>query len=131
MEHSASHAGQPAMATTYNVNFQATGTLTAGSSCELTFVITEQRVGEPIGAFQPLHDRLMHLIIVDETLTYFAHVHPVLEGGHFRVEHVLPSDGRYKLWAEARPAGGDSVYLHFDSQSIPALPARAPWARQR
>jgi hypothetical protein len=72
MEHSASHAGQPAIATTYNVNFQATGIPTAGSPCELTFVITEQRVGEPINAFEPLHDRLMHLIIVDETLTSFA-----------------------------------------------------------
>jgi hypothetical protein len=120
MEHAAhsghsSHAGTdaPASVGPYNINFQPGGTPSAGEPSDLSFVITEQRVGEPIEEFEPLHDRLMHLIIVDESLAYFEHVHPSLQAGRFSQAHTFPSAGQYKLWAEAKPKGGQPVLAGF------------------
>ena len=66
MEHSA-HAGHTAAsgtpssaAATYNINFQVTVPPIAGAESELSFVVTEQKVGEPLESFELLHDRLMH-----------------------------------------------------------------------
>jgi hypothetical protein len=112
MEHAA-HAGHSPPATTHNVNFQLDRLPVAGAPCELSFVLTERPVGDPLEAFEPLHDRFMHLIIVDETLSYFDHVHPILMEGAFKVSHTFPNGGKYKLWAEAKPAGAPSVLAAF------------------
>ena len=112
MEHSA-HENHPSLMVTYNMNFQMDSSPSAGEPVDLSFVVTEQRVGEPIGSFELLHDRLMHLIIVDEQLAYFDHVHPILDNSVFRLPYTFPSAGSYKLWAEAKPAGADSVLAAF------------------
>jgi hypothetical protein len=105
--------GAPPASGPYNINFQVTEAATADAESELSFVVTEQAVGEPLESFELLHDRLMHLIIVDETLSYFDHVHPTLSDGAFRISHTFPKAGRYKLWAEAKPEGASSVLAAF------------------
>jgi hypothetical protein len=63
----------------YNVNLQYDSiTPEAGRQTKLILSVTEQRSGEPITEFELLHDKLMHLIIVGEDLSYFAHIHPRL-----------------------------------------------------
>jgi hypothetical protein len=126
MEHSASHAGHSApAATNYNINLQVEGSLRAGRPVQLEFVVTEQRVGDPLAHFEPLHERLMHLIIVDESLSYFAHIHPALEVDAFRISHAFPEGGGYKLWAEVKPAGAEPVLTAFRLRVGPggAVPA--------
>jgi hypothetical protein len=114
MEHSASHAGHSApAATNYNINLQIEGPARAGEPVQVELVVTEQRVGDPLAHFEPLHERLMHLIIVDESLSYFAHVHPALDGDAFRISHTFPKDRGYKLWAEVKPAGAEPVLTAF------------------
>ena len=120
MEH-AGHAGHSPSGGTdasptagsYNINFQVGGSPSEGAESELSFVVTEQAVGEPLEAFELLHDRFMHLIIVDETLSYFDHVHPVLQAGTFWISHVFPTAGPYKLWAEVKPEGASPVLAAF------------------
>ena len=120
MEHAAHTGHSPSGETdssptvgSYNINFQVAGAPMAGAECELSFMVTEQRIGEPLEAFELLHDRLMHLIIVDETLSYFEHVHPAFTDGAFRITHAFPTAGRYKLWAEAKPQGAGPVLAAF------------------
>jgi hypothetical protein len=62
----------------YNVNVQFDpATPQAGKPTRLSLVVTEQKVGEPIKQFDIIHDKLMHLIIVNrEDLSHFAHIHP-------------------------------------------------------
>jgi hypothetical protein len=64
----------PAM-TNYNVNVQFDpATPQAGKPTNLSLIVTEQRVGDPIKQFDIIHDKLMHLIIVNsEDLSHFAH----------------------------------------------------------
>ncbi len=58
----------------YNVNVQFDpATPLAGKPTRLSLVVTEQKVGEPIKQFDIIHDKLMHLIIVNkEGLSHFA-----------------------------------------------------------
>jgi hypothetical protein len=114
MEHSGPHAGHTAPAgTTYNITLQTSAPPQAAEPVEISLVVTEQRIGEPLSEFELLHDRLVHLIIVNEPLTYFAHLHPALENGVFRIGHTFPAEGLYKLWAEVKPAGSESVLVAF------------------
>lgn len=62
-----------------------------------------------------LHERKVHLIIVSDDLEYFTHIHPVeLNNGDYEVEFVLPSGGKYKLFAEYKPEGYDKITDEFD-----------------
>ncbi len=66
--------------TNYNANVQFDPTTPkAGKPTNLSLVVTEQKVGEPIKHFDKIHDKLMHLIIVNkEDLSHFAHIYPTL-----------------------------------------------------
>jgi hypothetical protein len=60
----------------YNVNVQFDpATPQAGKPTNLSLIVTEQKVGEPIKQFDIIHDKLMHLVIVNsEDLSYFVHI---------------------------------------------------------
>ena len=103
--------------TNYNVNVHFDPpTPQAGKPTNLSLIITEQKVGEPIKQFDVIHDKLMHLIIVNsEDLSHFAHVHPELnkETGIFHIIHTFAKAGRYKMWIDAKPKGGIQILTAF------------------
>jgi hypothetical protein len=61
------------------------------------------RVLEPSGRaverhFEIVHEKLMHVFLVSESLEYFAHLHPVLQDdGSFELPVCLPEGGMYRL----------------------------------
>lgn len=57
----------------------------------------------------------LHLIVVDDTLSTFMHVHPVLgSDGHFRLLLRLPHRGIYHLYADGVPHGLGRQVFRFD-----------------
>jgi hypothetical protein len=100
--HHQQHSTQPKTTTTltanYNVNVQFDPAIPQASKpTHLSLVITEQKVGEPINQFDIIHDKLMHLIIVNsEDLSHFAHIHPRLdkETGIFHITHTFAKSGK-------------------------------------
>jgi hypothetical protein len=91
----------------YNVNIQFDpATPQAGKPTHLNLIVTEQKVGgETIKQFDIIHDKLMHLIIVNsEDLSHFAHIHPKLdkETGIFHITHTFSKAGKYKMWIDAK-----------------------------
>jgi hypothetical protein len=101
----------------YNINVQFDrATPQAGKSTILSLVVTEQRVGEIIKQFDIIHDKLMHLIIVNsEDLSHFAHIHPRLdkETGIFHITHTFAKAGKYKMWIDAKPKDGIQILTAF------------------
>src|ERR671911_312288 len=101
----------------YNVNVQFDPvTPQAGKPTHLSLIVTEQKVGEPIKQFDTIHDKLMHLIIVNsEDLSHFAHVHPELdkETGIFHIAHTFQEAGKYKMWIDVKPKGAIQVLTAF------------------
>lgn len=67
----------------------------------------------------------MHLIIVAEDLSYFAHIHPTMKAGTdhttFTISHTFPESGKYKLWVDFKPKGGNQMLsaLKFNVEGQP------------
>jgi hypothetical protein len=118
----------PAM-TNYNTNVQFDpATPQAGKPTNLSLVVTEQKVGEPIKQFDIIHDKLLHLIIVNsEDLSHFAHIHPKLnkETGIFHIAHTFTKAGRYKMWIDAKPSGGMQILTAF-AFNVEGQPVHSP-----
>jgi hypothetical protein len=110
------HQQQLPISNHYNVNLQYDSiTPEAGRQTKLILSVTEQKSGDPIREFELLHDKLMHLIIVGQDLSYFAHIHPTFEnnGESFTIVHTFPESGRYKLWIDFKPKGGNQTLVAF------------------
>jgi len=113
----------------YNVNVQFDpATPQAGKPTNLSLVVTEQKFGEPIREFDIIHDKLMHLIIVNrEDLSHFAHIHPKLneETGIFQISHTFAKAGRYKMWIDAKPGGEKQILTAF-AFNVEGQPVHSP-----
>lgn len=65
--------------------------------------------GSPVGpdGLALTHDRLMHLIVVSQDLTFFNHIHPLAAGqGSYSTEATVPASGKYLLFNEFVTAQG-------------------------
>lgn len=59
-----------------------------------------------IEKFDEVHTKKMHLIIVDESLNTFIHVHPDYQGkGYFTTTFAPPHAGKFILFADFKPTG--------------------------
>ena len=113
----------------YNVNVQFDpATPQAGKPTHLSLIVTEQKVGEPIREFDIIHDKLLHLVIVNrEDLSYFAHIHPKLdkETGIFHIAHTFSKAGKYKMWIDVKPKDGMQILTAF-AFNVEGQPVHTP-----
>jgi hypothetical protein len=114
----------------HNVNVQFDpSTPQATKPNRLSLIVTEQKVGEPIKDFDIIHDKLMHLIIVNkEDLSHFAHIHPKLdiETGIFHITHTFAKAGKYKMWIDTKPKGGMQQILTALAFNVEGQPIHSP-----
>jgi hypothetical protein len=114
----------------YNVNVQFDPAVPqAGEPNHLSLIVTEQKVGEPIKDFDILHDKLMHLIIVNrEDLSHFAHIHPKLnrETDIFHIAHTFAKAGKYKMWIDVKPKDGMQQILTAFAFNVEGQPIHSP-----
>jgi hypothetical protein len=63
--------------------------------------------GRRVTKLQVVHEKLFHLFIISDDLSYFAHEHPALQpDGTFLYEGAFPKAGMYRLAADFYPEGG-------------------------
>lgn len=54
------------------------------------------------------HTKKIHLIVVSEDLSWFNHIHPELNAdGSYSVKEKFPAAGKYTLFADYKPSGGN------------------------
>jgi hypothetical protein len=83
----------------------------AGDAVELRLVVRDREQGT-VQAFETVHEKLMHLVIVRKDLGQFAHEHPEIQpGGAFTLRYTFPAGGEYHVFADVAPrgAGGQIV----------------------
>jgi len=100
----------------YNANMQSNPAVPkAGLPTELSVVVTEQKVGDPLKEFEKEHDVLMHMIVVSADLSFFDHIHPEFDAnsGVFSLGYTFPEAGSYKIWTDATPKGGVQCLTAF------------------
>ena len=62
--------------------------------------------GNMVKDFEMIHEKLVHLIIVREGLDQFAHIHPAVDSsGNIAVTFSFPLGGKYRIFADYKPAG--------------------------
>ena len=82
--------------------------LPTGKAATWTLKISDAKSGQPVSDFAVVHDKLMHLIVVKNDLSWFNHIHPEHKGdGTFVVTTALPTAGSYKLYADYTPKDGE------------------------
>ncbi|MCA0455890.1 MAG: hypothetical protein LCI00_18075 [Chloroflexi bacterium] len=118
----------------YTVKVSTDGaTVEATKPFTLTFQIDDANTGTPITAFDEVHTKLLHLIIVSEDLSVFIHLHPVYQGnGVFQLNDVmLPNAANYVVFTDFTPtgdtqqvvrselavSGAQSTHAHLNSSS--------------
>lgn len=96
----------------YTVELTTSDNPTAGQPVEMEFTIRYAETKDPVKEFELIHERLFHLILVSQDLSWFEHQHPVQAGdGVFRIAWKFPRAGKYRLYADFTPADGDNQVL--------------------
>lgn len=79
--------------------------LWAGKPANISFLITDKK-GKPVKGLAVSHERLLHIIIISEDFSSFAHIHPedfgqitdmMRKNARYPVQHVFPKAGRYLI----------------------------------
>lgn len=82
-------------------------TIGPGKPVELTLAFKENGKDIPL---EVVHEKKVHLLIVDAELSAFQHVHPVERAdGAYTLPVTFPHGGRYYLFTDHRPQGGAST----------------------
>lgn len=112
--------------------------LEAGAPARLTFRILD-RHGRAVTAFEPVHDRELHLIVVGRDLRDYRHLHPTRSPhGTWSATLTLPRAGAYRAFADfkaggvQRTLGADLVVAgDFAPRALPAASATSAAGRYR
>lgn len=85
--------------------------LNAGRSKEVTFHLESN--GRRVGNLVPIHEKLMHFILVSDALDEFLHLHPQVQpDGEGRVELSIPQPGLYHVFIDFQSAGQEPGTAH-------------------
>lgn len=106
-----------------------TTTVANGETTAFGFDIVDD-IGTPVTAFDDLHTRPLHLIVLSRNMVDYLHLHPTMDDhGHWTVELPPLSPGSYRVFADFQPT--DSVNLTLGADVLvpgdpPAVTIPAP-----
>lgn len=107
------HGDQPAAAADYRIDADST-VIQAGSPQPFTFEVLDP-TGAAVTGFEDRHEWPMHLIVISNDLTDYAHLHPQLaDDGTWSVPLPALDPGGYRVIADTVPAGGPDLVLTVD-----------------
>lgn len=97
----------------FSVGFQHPETIIPNQDTQLSFQIFDASSGNPTLLYKPLYTKLAHVIVVNNELDYFTHIHPEQEGNSFVVTTQFPAPGRYHLYIDFQPFGAIEQQFGF------------------
>ncbi len=97
----------------YTVGMRQENALSPNVPTALQFIIHDASNGLPTLLYSRVYEKLMHLIIVDESLTYFEHIHPEQNMNIFTITTTFPENGRYHLYTDFQPLGAIEQQMGF------------------
>ncbi len=114
----------PGMQSDYRLSLTAQPSpMTPGQTARLTLAVAD-KAGKPVKEFDVAHESLMHLIIVNRKLTFYAHEHPVFNpDGTFALDFAVPADGQYVAFADFVPKGKEDQVV---TATLPTGPQDMP-----
>jgi len=97
----------------YHLDFETVPAVPkAGEPVTLKFNVFHPGTLVPVKKFEPVHDRLYHLFVISQDMTFFQHIHPEeSEDGTWSIDVTLPRPGHYAVLSDFLPSGGSSQFL--------------------
>jgi hypothetical protein len=84
----------------------------AGETAEVQIRIRRREPEGVVTGFQVVHEKLMHVLIVRDDLTHFAHEHPDIgPDGVFRFQYAFPTGGDYHIFVDTTPRGAGTQVM--------------------
>ncbi|MBI4906532.1 MAG: hypothetical protein HY820_23085 [Acidobacteria bacterium] len=78
-----------------------------GKPVGMTFTVEHPKTAATVKNFEVVHEKLFHLFLISEDLSFFAHEHPEPQSsGEFTFRTALPKPGAYRIATDFYPAGG-------------------------
>lgn len=110
------------------IDYKGKSTLKAEPQ-SVSFVLRDHQK-KPIidGGLETLHEKKIHVLVYDESLTQFFHVHPSEKNGTWTTEPIpFEHNGKYFFWAEGKLNGAEHEFNKLLNLKIdggkPAIPA--------
>jgi len=97
----------------YTVSFNNPSNVQPNQDTELTFKVNDASSGNKVSLFNKLNDKIAHLIIVDNELKSFTHIHPEQKENGFTISHQFPKAGRHHLYIDFQPFGAIEQQMAF------------------
>jgi hypothetical protein len=92
----------------------------AGKPTNFSISITEDG---KIVALDVVHEMKMHLLVMNEELTWFDHVHPKEQAdGTYSVSETFPGEGKYLLFTDYKPVGESSGSVKLQEIDVKGTP---------
>lgn len=109
--HEHSHDAKPAKAMAAEIS--ATSPLKAGESYNFTIKLTSDGAPVSEAQLQEVHTRKVHLLVVDESLTDYNHLHPQAldEAGTYSASFTPMKSATYKVFADVTPVGASQQFV--------------------
>ncbi len=106
-------AVNPTLAMRYTASFIPPQNAVSGQPVAISFQIFNADTGKQVTEFDQLYTKSLHLVIVDNGLKYFSHIHPDLLKGTFSAVVTFPHDDLYHLYINFQPSGGSEQQFGF------------------
>lgn len=107
------HGGQPVARADHRIELDRS-VVEPGAPQRITFRVLDP-TGSAVTGFEERHEQLMHLIVISNDLTDYAHLHPQLaDDGTWSVTLPALVPGGYRVIADVAPAGGPDLVLTVD-----------------
>jgi hypothetical protein len=100
-----------------------------GQPVTLALDLTDGSTGLPVDDLVPHHEALLHLIVLDQSDSFLAHLHPArVAPGQFSIALTPDRPGRYTAYAEIQrqDSGVQIVSRDFQVAGAAVSPAAAP-----
>ena len=79
----------------------------AADLTRLTFAVADPETGSPVRNFEVVHEKLYHVFVVSQDLSFFLHTHPERNGDEdFHLDVRFPKPGMYRVLSDFYPVGG-------------------------
>ena len=73
----------------------------------ITFEVRHPKTGNPVRDFEVVHEKLYHVFVVSQDLTFFLHTHPERHRGEdFHIDIHFPKPGTYRVLSDFYPHDG-------------------------
>ncbi len=102
--HSPKHSAQPGSGF-YELRVISLDDFLAGKPQHLYLQIVDTNTQNVMNYIEPTHERLLHLIVMDENQEWFAHPDPSYDNTYFMTTLTFPHPGKYYLFATFQEIG--------------------------